>query len=86
MTDLGSSKKYPDTLSVGDGLLSNSNLNSFRDFTKIYMKYCDGSGHQGTRSSPFAFKNSKLYFRGSNLTISKLDHLEKTHGLFSKST
>jgi hypothetical protein len=74
-TDLGSSKKYPDTLSVGDGLLSNSNLNSFRTFTKVYFKYCDGSGHQGTRSQPFQFKDSKLYFRGSNLTISKLNHL-----------
>lgn len=86
LTDLGSSKKYPDSLSVGDGLLSNNVLNSFKDFTKVYMKYCDGSGHQGTRSDPVAFKDAKLYFRGSNLTITKLDHLEKTHGLFSKST
>lgn len=84
--DLGSSKNYPDGYTITDGILSLDPRNSFNDFTKVYFKYCDGSGHQGTRSSPIAYKGVNLYFRGSNLTISKLDHLEKNYGLFSKST
>lgn len=74
-TDLGSSDKYPATIDIGDGILSNDPANSFKDFTKIFIKYCDGSGHQGTKSNPIQYKGSNLYFRGSNLTISKLNHL-----------
>ena len=83
LTGLGSSKNYPDNLTIVDAILSQR---SFKDFTKIYFKYCDGSGHQGTRSQPVPYKGTNLYFRGSNLTISKLNHLEQTLGLFSKST
>lgn len=86
LTDLGSSKKYPDSYTIADGILSLNPQNSFKDFTKVYFKYCDGSGHQGTRSKPVPYKGTNIYFRGSNLTISKLNHLEQTHGLFSKST
>lgn len=86
LTDLGSSKKYPDNYTIPDGILSLNSQNSFRDFTKVYFKYCDGSGHQGTKSAPISYKGSNLYFRGSNLTISKLNQLEKLHGLFTKST
>ncbi len=56
LTDLGSSKKYPDNFTVGDGILSTNQLNSFNDFTKVIFKYCDGSGHQGTRSIPIKYK------------------------------
>jgi hypothetical protein len=31
--------------------------------------YCDGAGHQGTSSSPTPYKDSKLYFRGNNITV-----------------
>lgn len=86
LTDLGSSKKYPDNYTIGDGILSLNEQNSYKDFTKVFFKYCDGSGHQGTRSQPIIYKGTNLYFRGNNLTISKLNHLEKTLGLFSKST
>ena len=86
MTDLGSSKNYPDSYSIADGILSLNPANSFIDFTKIFIKYCDGSGHQGTRSAPLNYKEKDLYFRGSNLTISKFNDLEKKYGFFSKST
>lgn len=56
-------------------MLSNNLKNSFRDYTKVHIKYCDGSGHQGTKSSPIPYKDTTLYFRGNNLTISKLEHL-----------
>lgn len=41
---------------MGDGILSTNQLNSFSDFTKVIFKYCDGSGHQGTRSTPIKYK------------------------------
>lgn len=73
--DLGSSKAYPDNYIINDGIMSDNPKNSFADYTKAHFKYCDGSGHQGTRSNPITYKDAKLYFRGSNLTISKLDDL-----------
>lgn len=62
-------------MTIGDGILSNDPGNYFKDFVKVYLKYCDGSGHQGTKTNPIQYKETSLYFRGSNLTISKLNHL-----------
>ncbi len=50
------------------------------------MKYCDGSGHQGRREAPVAYKGSNLFFRGQDITIATLNHVDQTHGLFSKAT
>ena len=47
---LGSSKSYPATMDLGVGLLSDEQGNSFKNWTKVYLKYCDGSGHQGSKS------------------------------------
>ena len=46
---LGSSANYPSTMQ-GGGLLSDQDDNSFKNWTKVYLKYCDGSGHQGSKS------------------------------------
>jgi len=35
---------------MGQGLLSDEAGNYFKSWTKVYLKYCDGSGHQGTRT------------------------------------
>lgn len=51
-TDLGSSKNYPNNMIFPAGILSLNPSNPFKDFTKVYFKYCDGSGHQGTKSEP----------------------------------
>lgn len=45
--------------------------------------YCDGSGHQGTKQQFISYKNTKLYFRGHNITVSQLNSIEKSHKLFS---
>lgn len=55
--------------------MSNNAKNNFSEYTKIFIKYCDGSGHQGTKSNPIEYKDTKLYFRGNNLTISKFNDL-----------
>lgn len=66
--DLGSSKNFNDTMSFPEGILSNSINNSFRQATKIFLSYCDGAGHQGYRENPITYKDTKLYFRGHNIT------------------
>ena len=54
--------------------------------TKVYLKYCDGSGHQGSKLAPISYKDAKLYFRGTNVTVSQFKSLEDKFGLFSKSS
>lgn len=76
-TALGSSSAYPQTMSQAVGLLSDEPSNYFKDWTKVYLKYCDGSGHQGSASSPISYKDRKLYFRGQNVTIGQLESLDK---------
>ena len=74
-TAFGSSINFPPSFTFGQGVLSNNLKNYFHNFTKIYLKYCDGSGHQGTRSSPVVYKERNIYFRGQNLTIAALNHV-----------
>ncbi len=85
-TNYGSSKSYPATVSYSDGILSDNHNNEFRYATRIILRYCDGSGHQGTKSSPVVYKDAKLYFRGNNITIAQLNDIEAKEGLFSKAT
>lgn len=85
-TGLGSSKNYSDTISFTEGFLSNNAKNDFNEGTKVFLKYCDGAGHQGVRQAPLSYKGEKLYFRGHNITVAQLDDLERTIGLFSKAT
>ena len=49
-TALGSSTSYPGHVSWSSGALSDDGDNYFNGWTRIFMKYCDGSGHQGSRS------------------------------------
>jgi len=45
---LGSSKNYPNVTKY-DGIFLNDSSNYFADWTKVYLKYCDGALHQGYR-------------------------------------
>ena len=63
--------------------MSDSADNYFKTWSKVYLKYCDGSGHQGTRSEPVAYKERKLYFRGNNITIAQFKAIDEALGLFS---
>jgi hypothetical protein len=56
----------------------------FKDWKKVYFHYCDGTGHQGSRTEPILYKNRSLYFRGHNITVERFDDLEKSLGLFTK--
>lgn len=52
----------------------------------VYLKYCDGTGHQGFRREWVEFKGKKLYFRGHNVTIAQLNSLDKINALFTNAT
>lgn len=68
-TNLGSSKAYQNVQILNQGSLSIEEGNNFKDWKRILITYCDGSGHQGTRKEPVVYKDAKLYFRGHNVTV-----------------
>jgi hypothetical protein len=76
-TNMGSTRNDSAVINPVDGIYSNNINNHFRDSTKVYLRYCDGAGHQGSRSSPIVYKDASLYFRGNNITVAQLDDLDK---------
>jgi len=85
-TGQGSSTSYAPSYQFNDGVLSVNNQNNFKDWTRVLLKYCDGSGHQGTRKNPIPYKGTNLYFRGHNVTVGQLNTLERQNKLFSEAT
>ena len=83
-THLGSSKNYPDTLADQGGILSSqAAINPrFWNWTKVFVPYCDGSLHQGSRKEGIDWNDTTLYFRGSNNTLQHFDYLHQKYGLF----
>ena len=58
------------------GYLSTDPQNSkFANWTKIVIRYCDGSQHQGHVDEPVSYKDAKLYFRGAANTRSHFQWL-----------
>jgi hypothetical protein len=41
---------------------------NYYDWTKIFIKYCDGTINQGSLQHPILYKGKYLYFRGINNT------------------
>jgi hypothetical protein len=58
-------------MSFSYGMLSDVQPNYFTNWTKIFLNYCDGAGHQGGTIAPISYKNTLLYFRGQNITIER---------------
>lgn len=85
-TALGSSSSYPDTMSMGQGILTDVADNYFKDWTMVHLKYCDGTGHQGYKKDPVTYKGSTLHFRGHNVTIAQLNSIDQSHQLFKSAT
>lgn len=83
-TDLGSSKNYPATQSFnGWGILSPvySDNNYYYDYNKVFIKYCDGTGHQGTHKDPVPYQTNQLWFRGYNNTDETVNYLMNSLGM-----
>jgi hypothetical protein len=56
-------------------MLSIDDNNYFKDWTRVLLWYCDGSGHQGSKLDPVDYKDKNLYFRGHNITLAQFDSL-----------
>lgn len=85
-THLGSSKGYTEKSSFNNYVFLNPDPKvnpTFHNWTRVFVPYCDGSLHQGFKSSPVEYKGSKLYFRGENNTRAHFDYLSKNLKLFS---
>jgi hypothetical protein len=85
-TDLGSSANYPATRIFSNrGILSGTReVNPlFFDWTKVFIPYCDGSLHQGTRLQPVSYKGVDLYFRGANNSVQQFEALNTNFRLYS---
>jgi hypothetical protein len=71
-THLGSSAKYPEKENFENVSIISGNKTTnplYYDWNRVFIKYCDGSLHQGTRAAPVNYKNVDLYFRGANNTL-----------------
>jgi hypothetical protein len=84
--DWGSSAKYSDTWTQNEGILSDNPQNDYRDWSMAFLKYCDGTGHQGYKKDPILYKGKNLYFRGHNVTIGQFNSLNSLNQLFTAAT
>lgn len=84
-TDLGSSTTYPPTRSFDNWafLAPDDRINPFHTWNRIFIPYCDGSLHTGSKLDAIKFKDRNLYFRGSNNTIAHFNLLNEKYNLFS---
>lgn len=82
-TDLGSSTGYKQTQSFGSGILSDHADNYFNGWTRVFLKYCDGSGHQGYKKDAINYKGAMLYFRGHNITTAQFNSINKSNKIFT---
>lgn len=54
----------------------------YASWTKVYIPYCDGGLHQGSKQSPISFKGTNLYFRGANNTKAHFNYLQKKYNFY----
>jgi hypothetical protein len=41
---------------------------NFYNWNRVFFIYCDGTGHQGYIENPLTLHDTKIYFRGHNIT------------------
>ena len=51
-------------------------------WTKVFVPYCDGSLHQGSKIQPISYKGKNLFFRGANNTLAQFNYLHTNFKLF----
>ena len=80
-TALGSSAYWPATYTDTSNVVSSLPVNPFANFTRIFVPYCSGDVHLGTRLevvSPSAFP---FYFSGHLIVAAVVQHLKESEGL-----
>lgn len=83
---MGSSAAAPETLDLSAyGLISSDEAVNpdFHNFTKVFVWYCSGTGHQGYLRDPVRVKDRDLYFRGHNITLGVFAWVEQTYQALS---
>ena len=59
------------------GMMSTDPTKSkFATWNKFIFQYCDGSFHQGLRSTPISYKGVQLYLRGALNTRGHLKYIQ----------
>lgn len=88
----GSSSSYGDNESLTLSSVSWGYFSSLEDFNpgfynwnKVFFLSCDGTNHQGYLKDPIFYKNTFLWFRGFNNTMSTFEYLKENYGLFDAS-
>jgi hypothetical protein len=80
----GSSSQFPEYLPFDNRtLISSDSSNPFKEWTRVYVPYCDGSIHQGSKQEPIEYNGKKLYFRGSDNTLALFKVLGEKFNFFS---
>lgn len=78
-TNLGSSKNWAPTGSMG-GMLSSNNVSNpyFAGWSKVWLVYCDGNSFSGMATAPVNASGTLLYFNGRAIIDAALDYVSKT--------
>ena len=73
-TLLGSTNGWQDTKTSIDHTFSADPVKDiiYYNWNRIFVVYCDGSGHQGYIEKPLVIKGKSLYFKGYNNTMAHL--------------
>ena len=68
-TDLGSSKTFAKNMSFASGYLSYLPAENpmMYNWTKVYLKYCDGGSQTGDVAAPVTVGSSTIYYRGHRI-------------------
>ncbi len=84
---MGSSNNLAkEIISPGGYLSTDPTLSKFANWTKVVIMYCDGSQHQGHNNDPISYKDTQLYFRGSDNTRSHFQWLLNTYKINQAAT
>lgn len=84
--DVGSSNRWQKEQSCLIAMLSDQQNENpyFFNWTRVYVRYCDGSSYVGDREEPFIESNTTVYFRGARIFDAIMEDLS-TRGLLNAS-
>lgn len=83
LNDFGSSSSWDESMTFLGGMLSQFEGGEFANYTKVYVRSCDGGAYMGNRE-PISYKKGKLFFRGSVNTVETFKYLKDKGYLSNK--
>eukprot|EP00347_Sterkiella_histriomuscorum_P004397 403360614 len=84
----GSSKTWQKHSNEAESYFCSNKENDkiFYNWNRIYLQYCDGSGHQGYKKEVQTYNGEKLYFKGINITMTQLKWVEQNYDISQMDT